>query len=388
MASNMHNSMAKTKRTFTEVEGQVDEMLDNSKAAGSIQPQDHAGMLKDEVLPNFINDFKLDLTKDAASDLYTGTIVPEFADYLSDVSYWCKIDVANDGAATVNISALGDLAVKKLAANGSVTNTQANDFKADQLIQLKYVFVDGGTSYMLWINVPLERIPSVLPATYVDPVLALSASGSKTLELGTNINPTLTGVFTQNDSGGLTAYRLSRDSVEISTSQSFVDGPLTRSTAGSIVYSAVADYSQGPINQNSLGEDDPVGRIEAGTTAPDTETFNFYVPRFYGVGSIPTNGAGIYAGTKVVASSVGNVVITFPGASNTFMWFAIPLGDGAKTVWYVNELDQGPIGVGELFENLGTFSVTSTGQDVDYTEDLVLYATPISAAPNTFTFKP
>ena len=47
----------------------------------------------------------------------------------------------------------------------------------------------------------------------------------------------------------------------------------------------------------------------------------------------------IDSGTKVVASSAGNITIDFNSANNEYCWFAIPESSSAKDTWYIDALN-------------------------------------------------
>lgn len=97
-------------------------------------------------------------------------------------------------------------------------------------------------------------------------------------------------------------------------------------------------------------------------------------PWFYGKvasgGAIPgasrpvANQALINSGTKVVASSTGDLSVTFGSTSDDYIWFAIPLSSTSKLSWFIDALNNGPIGGavgagGNLFPAFDTVSINS-----------------------------
>ena len=123
----------------------------------------------------------------------------------------------------------------------------------------------------------------VQPPQYNQPSLSLSGLAPRDVEIGTNISPTLTPSWTQNDAGDLTTYRLYKNGEQIYTGGSAV--PRTDSAfqlTAPVSYYVAADYQQGAVKNDSEGNPDPTGRIQAGTRTSGNVVYNPYRMAFYG----------------------------------------------------------------------------------------------------------
>ena len=74
----------------------------------------------------------------------------------------------------------------------------------------------------------------------------------------------------------------------------------------------------------------------------------------------------INGGTKVVAASMGTITVNFASTADDYIWFATPSGSTTKTVWFVDELNNGSIGGavgpgGNLFPDPVVVSINSPG---------------------------
>lgn len=68
----------------------------------------------------------------------------------------------------------------------------------------------------------------------------------------------------------------------------------------------------------------------------------------------------INSGTKVVGDSTGTVTATFASSASDWIWFAIPQASTSKTTWYIDALNNGPIGgVSNLFDTESVVSIDS-----------------------------
>ena len=126
--------------------------------------------------------------------------------------------------------------------------------------------INAGTSLETIIR---NMLQTLVPPTYSAPSVSLSSTVG-TVEIGTQVTPTITPNWQQRDAGAATAYTLrkpgSGGSIISSGSSpaAFTDSQFQLTT--STQYHATVDYGQGPLKQDNLGNDYPAGRIAAGST--------------------------------------------------------------------------------------------------------------------------
>lgn len=112
-----------------------------------------------------------------------------------------------------------------------------------------------------------------------------TAAGS--YEVGTQINTTIQGTFTQNDAGALTTIEILKNGVSI---QSQATSPITTEaqtfTLGeeTVSFTAKATYADGPIKNDNLDQPSPDGQIKAGSKTSSAVSFTGKRNLFYGTG--------------------------------------------------------------------------------------------------------
>lgn len=162
------------------------------------------------------------------------------------------------------------------------------------------------------------------PPNYTAPQATLN-NVSNTYEVGESPSISLSANWNQNDGGAATQYRITRNGAIIannSTPFTHVD-TINRSARDSITYRSQVDYDQGPILQNSLGVDDPTGRIDAGTDVSGARTVKFRFKTFYGSASTkPTSQADIEALANNVYDEDTNFTLS-TGTSNSKFYIAV-----------------------------------------------------------------
>ena len=129
-----------------------------------------------------------------------------------------------------------------------------------------------------------------VPATYVQPavtcrVSAGNAAGS--YEVGTQINTTIQGLFTQNDAGALTTIEVLKNGVSIlSQAASPITTEAQTFTLGeeTVSFTAKATYAAGEIKNDNLGQPSPDGQIKAGSKTSAAVSFVGKRNLFYGTG--------------------------------------------------------------------------------------------------------
>lgn len=129
-----------------------------------------------------------------------------------------------------------------------------------------------------------------VPATYTQPgvtcrVSAGTAAGS--YEVGTEINTTIQGTFTQNDAGALTSIEIKKGASSVLSSPT---SPVTTDaqtfTLGeeTVTFTATATYAEGEIKNDNLGQPSPEGHIQAGSKTSSSVSFTGKRNLFYGTG--------------------------------------------------------------------------------------------------------
>lgn len=232
-----------------------------------------------------------------------------------------------------------------------------------------------------------------VPATYTQPgvtcrVIAGSTAGN--YEVGTTLNPTLQGMFVQNDAGALTQIEILKNGSSVATSptspveaseQSFVIGDET------VTFTAKATYGDGQIKNDNLGQPSPEGQIKAGSVTSSGVSFVGKRNLFYGtgVGEVPSITSAMVRGLsqKKLAPANGNVFDIAVSVGQQYVVFAYPatLRD-VNQVMYVETNDPG---MASSFDKT-TISVEGANgaTGVDYKVYTYSMATPAAA---TMTFR-
>ena len=141
-------------------------------------------------------------------------------------------------------------------------------------------------------------------ATYNAPGVTCRVSAGTTAgsyEVGTEINITIQGVFTQNDAGALTSIEIKKGGSSVLSSPT---SPVTTEaqvfTLGeeTVTFNAVATYTDGPVKNNNLGQPDATGQIKAGSKTSSNVSFTGKRNLFYGtgVGAAPSMSSEIVRG--------------------------------------------------------------------------------------------
>ena len=132
-----------------------------------------------------------------------------------------------------------------------------------------------------------------VPASYSQPGVTCRVSSgtpSGNYEVGTEINTTIQGTFTQNDAGALTSIEIKKgsDSVLSSpTSPVTTDAQVFTLGDETVTFTAVATYAEGEIKNDNLGQPSPDGHIQAGSKTSSGVSFTGKRNLFYGTGVGP-----------------------------------------------------------------------------------------------------
>jgi hypothetical protein len=154
--------------------------------------------------------------------------------------------------------------------------------------------------------------------------------------------------------------------------------------ANGLAQTSFANDGSESVNIGSITNTSPITRAwraeaqntNAGALSSAQKTLQSIYPYFFGKvasgGAAPgasrpaANQSLINGGTKVVAQSLNDITLNFASTSDDYIWFAIPSGSPSKNSWYVNALNNGPIGGsvspgGNLFPDPVTVSINSPG---------------------------
>ena len=129
-----------------------------------------------------------------------------------------------------------------------------------------------------------------VPASYTQPGVTCRVSvgtAAGNYEVGTAINTTIQGTFTQNDAGALTTIEILKNgSSVLSQATSPITSEAQIFTLGeeTISFTAKATYAEGEIKNDNLGQPSPEGHITAGSKTSSAVSFVGKRNLFYGTG--------------------------------------------------------------------------------------------------------
>lgn len=218
------------------------------------------------------------------------------------------------------------------------------------------MFISGGT---LVTDVIKRMLQKQVPPVYLSPIVSATWGSTAGLyEIGAPISAfTIVPTFTQRDGGALIGYTYFKDGADNGGSN--MAGFAAKA---STTFSVTAQYAQGPIKNDSLGEPYPAGRIEAGTTSASFTTTSIY-PWYYFKTSnasftIDDMKAAIQNGTavKVTANSNGTIIVPF-NVSAQHIGVAYPAASQTKTNYWSSNSDLG--GIESVFLPVQTSSISS-----------------------------
>lgn len=191
-----------------------------------------------------------------------------------------------------------------------------------------------------------------IPATYSAPGVTCrvsSGTASGSYEVGSEINTTIQGTFTQNDAGELTQIEILKNGVSIlSQATSPITTEAQTFTLGeeTVSFTAKATYADGPIKDDNLGQPSPDGQIKAGSKTSAAVSFVGKRNLFYGtgVGAVPELTSEVVRGlsSKQLSPSNGTVFTINIEVGQQYVIFAYPatLRD-VNQVMYVETNDTG-----------------------------------------------
>ena len=110
---------------------------------------------------------------------------------------------------------------------------------------------------------------------YQSPSLNINGNGNKTLEVGTNINPTIQANWSKNNAGSLQELRFYKEGTEESaqTATPFEYNDSFQIGEEEIDYHAKVDHAEGITKDDNFGDPYPSGHILAGTVQSNTVSY-------------------------------------------------------------------------------------------------------------------
>lgn len=132
-----------------------------------------------------------------------------------------------------------------------------------------------------------------VPATYIQPGVTCRVStgtSAGSYEVGTQINTTIQGTFTQNDAGALTTLSINKSGVPEplisgATSPQTTEAQIFTLGDETVSFTATASYAEGAIKNDNLGKPSPEGHIQAGSKTSSAVSFVGKRNLFYGTGT-------------------------------------------------------------------------------------------------------
>ena len=189
-----------------------------------------------------------------------------------------------------------------------------------------------------------------IPATYTRPTVSIACPKAGSYEVGTSVEVGVTGTFKQNDGGAVTKMQVIKNGATPAALES-ATSPITYAETlsvpdGNTTYKVIAEYAQGAIKKDNLGDDSPAGRIEAGSVTSSTSTITGFRKAFYGAGlgdpAITTSDNIRALGHSANAVKKGTTFSISVPEGQQFAVFAYPksIGEVAQ-VMYVETNDTG-----------------------------------------------
>lgn len=239
--------------------------------------------------------------------------------------------------------------------------------------------------------------------TYVAPTYSLTANIANGWEIGSSVNLTLTFNYnrwqilgkvvwgirqpaTEQDKRGWLATKYTIDGTDLDLVNTKNLNPYV--LLDTQTFSGTVDYAEWPQPKDSEWANYQTP-LAAGTNTK-TKTITALYPYFYGVVADTQPIADqtlIDSGTKVVASSAGNITIDFNSLNNEYCWFAIPESSTAKDTWFVNALNNWTIGQpGDWFPTNTIIAVDSPDGYWTAVNYRVYIANYVSAVTDPVTF--
>lgn len=171
------------------------------------------------------------------------------------------------------------------------------------------------------------------PPTYTAPTASISTTpANDTFEMGTILNLTINGGFTKNDGGNATAHRILKNGAVLANTNTATD-TIQLNSGSSFMYRYQADYLQGPVKNDDMGNPSPTNQIPAGVATSGMITFTGTLKRFFGP---QISGFTNYRTLSSVFDNTSNIFIVQSGTTYKDFYILLP---ASRTLTEVKDLD-------------------------------------------------
>lgn len=159
------------------------------------------------------------------------------------------------------------------------------------------------------LDVVKNMLTTVKNPTYTQPIVEASTTQQLVVESGTTIEPEIVSVFTQNDAGVLSAFRVKENGTIVLDDIAVL--PYT-SIAHRIIdttetFIVEVDYAEGAVKKTNLGTYYPAGQILAGTKVSTPISISGVRKAFYGVDALSKIALSTSEGVRAL-NSMMNVI--------------------------------------------------------------------------------
>lgn len=244
-------------------------------------------------------------------------------------------------------------------------------------------------------NIVKKLLMKQVPPTYTQPSVSISNNGGSSAgayEIGSTVTPKLRATFTKNDAGDLTSIQFKKAGTDVGDAAT--DSPADYAEAAfnlssAISYSATVSYGEGAIKKDNLGDDYPIGHIEAGSKNTSNFTFTPYRQGYFcgytvdtatltsdGIRNLQQNKGGAYSAVTVkvtVKAGAKRVVIAAPLANKGMTKV---LNESALNADVTSTFVKSSVDVeGANNYEAATYNVWTFIPDVAYGQDAILAVT-------------
>ena len=186
--------------------------------------------------------------------------------------------------------------------------------------------ITNGTELTAFVKKLARRAGAIV---YVQPTVTMTSSPAQLVhEVGSVISVSLSGFFTRNDAGALTAWEWRRNNVAFAYTQNASYANLTLTTA-SEAFKVLAYYGEGIAKVDNLGNIDPndPNRVLAGVRESSPVFYRGVYYLFYGpTATAPATGADARALPNSRSPEAGNTFILNSGTAHTRFAIVVPPG--------------------------------------------------------------
>ncbi|MBR8534422.1 hypothetical protein KDU71_02535 [Carboxylicivirga sediminis] len=199
-----------------------------------------------------------------------------------------------------------------------------------------------------------------LPVTYSAPSMGLTPS-SQSVEAGTNVAPNIAATFTQRDAGAINRYLLQLSTagaanvnlVDAAILQAYAQANIQVQDGQHLSYTATIFYDEGITKVNNVGQEDPTGKILAGSLVKNL-IYTGVRQAFYGMDTTnanPTTSAQIRAlsGKKLNPANGTTFALNIPAGTKRVI---IAYPDTLRDLSSVKYVELGNAEVADTFTKL------------------------------------